>query len=67
VLERVFGALRLGGGEGERPAFVEGMLLGAMVGAAIAGSTLWSRWRGGRQREAGVAGPTEPTGLAKRA
>ena len=28
-----------------RPAFVEGLLIGAMVGAAIAGSTLWSRLR----------------------
>lgn len=35
-----------------RPAFVEGILLGAMVGAAIAGSTLWNRIRAGRASEA---------------
>jgi hypothetical protein len=28
------------------PPFVEGLLIGAMIGAAIAGSTLWRRWRG---------------------
>jgi hypothetical protein len=28
-----------------RPRFLDGLVLGAMVGAAIAGSTLWSRWR----------------------
>ena len=33
-----------------RPAFVEGLLIGAMVGAAIAGSTLWSRLRQGQPR-----------------
>jgi len=32
----------------DRPAFVEGLLLGAMVGAAIAGSTLWARLREAR-------------------
>lgn len=45
-----------------RPAFVEGVLLGAMVGAAIAGSTLWSRVRGrgqldGSSPAADAAGP----------
>jgi hypothetical protein len=32
----------------ERPAFVEGLLIGSMVGAAIAGSTLWARLRASR-------------------
>jgi hypothetical protein len=30
------------------PPFIEGLLIGAMVGAAIAGSTLWRRWRKNR-------------------
>jgi hypothetical protein len=30
---------------GSEPPFFEGLLIGAMVGAAIAGSTLWRRWR----------------------
>jgi hypothetical protein len=34
---------------GDQPAFVEGLLLGAMVGAAIAGSTLWTRLRSRRR------------------
>lgn len=29
------------------PAFVSGLALGALVGAAIAGSTLWRRFHGG--------------------
>jgi hypothetical protein len=29
----------------ERPSFMQGLAVGALVGAAIAGSTLWSRWR----------------------
>jgi len=32
--------------------FSRGLALGAMVGAAIAGSTIWSRIRGGRDRSA---------------
>jgi hypothetical protein len=38
-----------------RPAFVDGLLLGALVGAAIAGSTLWSRWRNGRARQSSAS------------
>jgi hypothetical protein len=37
---------------GEQPAFVEGLLLGAMVGAAIAGSTVWARLRDRRRHAA---------------
>ena len=33
--------------------FRRGLSLGAMVGAAIAGSTLWSRFRNGREHPAG--------------
>ena len=29
----------------DRPSFVQGLTLGALVGAAIAGSTLWNRWQ----------------------
>ena len=32
--------------------FNRGLAIGAMVGAAIAGSTIWSRIRGGRERSA---------------
>jgi len=32
-------------GGDDSPAFLRGLALGALVGAAIAGSTLWSRWR----------------------
>ena len=32
--------------------FHRGLALGAMVGAAIAGSTIWSRIRSGRDRSA---------------
>jgi len=34
---------------GDQPAFVEGLLLGAMVGAAIAGSTVWAQLRDRRR------------------
>ena len=50
---------RLVPGEAGRPAFVEGLLIGAMVGAAIAGSTLWARLREGRptpRRDKGASG-----------
>jgi hypothetical protein len=47
-------AERLRDAEEARPAFVEGLFLGAMVGAAIAGSTLWSRWRQGASRRSGI-------------
>jgi hypothetical protein len=36
--------------EDGRPAFLDGLVLGAMVGAAIAGSTLWNRWHASRRR-----------------
>jgi hypothetical protein len=29
----------------DRPSFLRGLTLGALVGAAIAGSTLWNRWQ----------------------
>jgi hypothetical protein len=49
--------------------FMRGLTIGALVGAAIAGSTIWNRRRGGRARpalEPGVvvaapADPDEPT------
>jgi hypothetical protein len=48
--------------EDGRPAFLDGLLLGAMVGAAIAGSTLWSRWRSNRHgsRRARPVKPAKP-------
>jgi hypothetical protein len=36
---------------GDRPSFLRGLTLGALVGAAIAGSTLWNRWQ---RRKAGL-------------
>jgi hypothetical protein len=44
--------------EDARARFAEGLLLGAMVGAAIAGSTLWSRWR--RSLEGTRRGSSDP-------
>lgn len=35
--------------------FHRGLALGALVGAAIAGSTLWGRLRAGRVRQSGSA------------
>ena len=41
--------------------FHRGLALGAMVGAAIAGSTLWSRIRSARgERERSSGGPPKP-------
>jgi hypothetical protein len=34
----------------DRPSFVRGLTLGALVGAAIAGSTLWNRWQRRKNR-----------------
>jgi hypothetical protein len=36
----------------DRPSFLQGLTLGALVGAAIAGSTLWNRWQ---RRKASLA------------
>ena len=42
--------------------FHRGLALGAVVGAAIAGSTIWSRIRGGREaRRRSPGGPPKPT------
>jgi hypothetical protein len=41
----------------ERPSFMQGLAMGALVGAAIAGSTLWSRWRA---RTPAVNAPAAP-------
>lgn len=45
-------------GDDEGPSFVRGLAMGAFVGAAIAGSTLWSRWRARGTRLA-TSGPAE--------
>jgi hypothetical protein len=52
----------------ERPAFVEGLLIGAIVGAAIAGSTLWSRLRQARRAQESMSGSDgiEPLALTGR-
>jgi hypothetical protein len=36
----------------EHPPFLEGLALGALVGAAIAGSTLWAKLRDARRQQA---------------
>jgi hypothetical protein len=36
----------------DRPSFLQGLTLGALVGAAIAGSTLWDRWQRRRAHSA---------------
>ena len=41
---------RVSAEDAEHPAFIQGLLLGALVGAAIAGSTLWSRIEAARRR-----------------
>ena len=46
------GATPVGDQDEDSPAFVRGLALGAFVGAALAGSTLWRRFRA-RSREAG--------------
>jgi len=46
----------------DRPAFTEGLALGAVVGAAIAGSTLWSRLRASRRRAAADVAVSDPGG-----
>jgi hypothetical protein len=52
---------RLRASADERPPFIEGLALGALVGAAIAGSTLWARIRDARRdterRRVGPEGP----------
>ena len=40
--------------------FHRGLALGALVGAAIAGSTIWSRLRGGRTRRMEDGAPDAP-------
>jgi hypothetical protein len=45
------GAMPSGDPDEDSPAFVRGLALGAFVGAAIAGSTLWRRFQG-RSRNA---------------
>jgi hypothetical protein len=42
-----------GGDDRTRTSFVRGLTLGALLGAAVAGSSLWSRRRRARQKAAG--------------
>jgi hypothetical protein len=53
LLRRLSAAVRR---EEARPSFLDGLLLGAMVGAAIAGSTIWRRRRA-RQHAGETEGP----------
>ncbi|HYN70763.1 MAG TPA: hypothetical protein VEX41_11230 [Candidatus Eisenbacteria bacterium] len=43
IRDRWGGAMPHGSSEDDSPAFARGLALGAFVGAAIAGSTLWPR------------------------
>jgi hypothetical protein len=42
-----------GGADRTRTSFVRGLTLGALLGAAVAGSSLWSRRRRARRKAAG--------------
>lgn len=45
---------------GRRPRFTEGLIAGALIGAAIAGSTLWARIREARgPRESPPVAPND--------
>ncbi len=39
-------------GDGDRTtaSFLRGMTLGAILGAVVAGSSIWARWRASRRR-----------------
>ena len=55
LLERISRAAGVATGDDDRAAtFARGLILGALVGAAIAGSTIWQR------RQARLAGQTRP-------
>jgi hypothetical protein len=59
-LERLARAAEAAVGDDPRPAtFVRGLAIGALVGAAIAGSTIWQR-RHARSAEAGRPAPDSP-------
>lgn len=59
-LERLARAAEAAAGDDPRPAtFVRGLAIGALVGAAIAGSTIWQR-RHARPTEAGRSPSDSP-------
>ena len=39
-----------GGDDRKTASFLRGMTLGAILGAIVAGSSLWARWWGSRRR-----------------
>jgi hypothetical protein len=49
-LGRLVALLRDDGDPRATATFLRGLTIGAIVGAAVAGSTLWSRWRSARPR-----------------
>lgn len=64
-IEAVIRAIAGGSGEkGDERAstFARGLALGALVGAAIAGSTIWQRHLARRSRAAVATQPDKPTG-----
>jgi hypothetical protein len=50
LLDRLTGGPPAPGDDPRAAQFVRGLAIGALVGAAIAGSTLWQRRRGGDRR-----------------
>ena len=49
-------------GDERASTFARGLALGALVGAAIAGSTIWQRHLARRSRAAAATQPAKPTG-----
>jgi hypothetical protein len=60
LLERLTGGAMAAGEDPRVAQFVRGVALGALVGAAIAGSTLWGRRRGTVHRNEEAAPPLLP-------
>jgi hypothetical protein len=62
LVERLSRAAEAAGDDQRAATFARGLVLGALVGAAIAGSTIWQR-RHGRQNAPGGTGATPSPGV----
>jgi hypothetical protein len=61
VVERLVPDVFVGSHSPMLSTFLRGLTTGALVGAAIAGSALWSRYRRGRRPEVATAAEASPT------